>query len=109
MTERKTRWTGGRRDLPSNWNKIREEVFKRDGYQCTQALPKTGKRCPRGRSGGYRIECDHIGDKHDHSLANLTTLCQHHHEQRTAAQGVAAREQKKAPKRPEERHPMEGR
>lgn len=104
-------FTGGKRDLPSKWAKIREAVFKRDGYRCTQALPLTGKRCPnhRGDAKGTRLECDHIGSKWDHSMSNLTTLCAYHHAKKTSDQGIAAREAKYAPKarnKPrEEQHP----
>lgn len=103
-------FAGGRRDLPPNWDKLRGEVFERDGYQCTQTLP-SGRRCPRhrGDSHGTRLECDHIGSKWDHRIQMLATLCSHHHGQKTAQQGIEARERlhHKPPGRPEG-HPSDG-
>lgn len=95
-------WTG--RDLPSNWASIREQVFKRDGYRCRWILP-SGKRCPRGRATGWALECDHKGDRNDHRLEALQTLCEKHHRDKTSKEGIAAREakRKKRPRRVERR------
>lgn len=95
----KGRWDDVNRHLPKDWAKIREAVFQRDGYRCTQALPRTGKRCPnhRGDAKGTQLQCDHLGSKWHHSMDNLTTLCKFHHDKKTSDQGVAAREKRKNP------------
>ena len=73
-----------REDLPSNWKAIRLKVLKRDSYRC-QGRFSDGKPCDRKAE-----EVDHIGDKRNHSLSNLRSLCSWHHGKRTSAQGHAA-------------------
>jgi len=51
-----------RSELPGNWERIRRAVLARDdicGY-CTRAVA---------------TEVHHIGDKHDHSMQNLSGIC----------------------------------
>lgn len=106
------KWAAGRRELPKNWEQIRQAVFDRDGHRCTQVLP-SGNRCPRSEgqllSDGTRVklECDHVGDRSDHSMENLTSLCQTHHAKKTSQQGVEGREYQRGPKRGEEAHPSD--
>jgi 5-methylcytosine-specific restriction protein A len=91
-----------RRDrLPTNWAKVRQEVFKRYGRRCVWRLP-SGKQCPREAT-----EIDHIQAKtDDHSIAALRPLCGFHHDKKSAAEGRAAQAAKKASRyRPREEHP----
>lgn len=97
-------WGPRGRDLPSNWAAIRDEVFKRDGWRCRAILP-SGARCPRGRATGHAIECDHMGERDDHRVINLQTLCATHHKRKTGQEALAARRPRKGPGRREEEHP----
>ena len=69
--------------LPPNWPNIREAVFMRDGYRCVQ-IRNDGNRCYNVNE----LECDHIGDRDDHSMDNLQTLCKGHHAAKTGRQGA---------------------
>jgi 5-methylcytosine-specific restriction endonuclease McrA len=76
---------------------IRRRVLRRDGHRCQIK----GPGCT-----GIATDVDHIGDRHDHSEANLRAVCGWCHRQRSAAQGHARqRALKQARKRPPERHP----
>lgn len=93
-------WEGSnrRQRLPANWKKIRQQVFRRDEYQCTWI--EDDERCM-----GPAEECDHIRPGDDHRLSNLRSLCKPHHGLKSAREGAAARP-KLAPRiRPNERHP----
>lgn len=85
--------------LPANWTQLKRATHKRDGYQCTW-IEHDGSRCTVTTD----LECDHIGDRDDHSIDNLRTLCTWHHAKRTAAQAVAAR-LRHTRARPPRRHP----
>lgn len=78
-------WKGSTRrvSLPPNWSSLREKCFRRDGYQCTAENANTGERCTSPAE-----ECDHVGDRYDHSLANLASLCSWHHGQKSGKQGA---------------------
>lgn len=96
-------WAGSQRrdELPPDWPEIRKRVFRRDGYRCTAMTPYG--RCPQ-----IATDCDHVGDRHDHSDGNLTSLCGDHHRKKTAQQGVEARIKKyTTPRRPPEVHPWQ--
>ncbi len=85
-----------RSELPPDWDRVRADRLRKDGYRCTWKLP-SGKRCPRPAT-----DVDHVGDKMDHG--RLRSLCARHHAQRTQAQAQAAKQ--KPPKgRPAEAHP----
>lgn len=97
-------WSGSsatdRRDtLPPDWEWRREERKKIDGYRCTEII--------EARNGGrFRcsattdLECDHVGDRHDHRLEMLRTKCKRHHGKKTSRQGNdAQRERKRATRR----------
>lgn len=91
--------------LPKDWQQLVERVKARDGHRCTKILP-SGKRCPRGRTSGHRLEVDHRVPGDDHRMENLRTLCAHHHSKKTAQEGLAA--QRLPPVRLRtERHPGE--
>lgn len=96
--------SGRRAELPPDWDKIRQQVFQRDGHRCTAILP-SGKRCPRGRMTGHSIECDHIGDRLDHRIEALATKCSHHHMKKTQGEALEGRTKRQGPKRPSEEHP----
>lgn len=73
-------WTGERSaDLPPSheWRKIKRAVHARDRYRC--------KAC--GYKGTYEtLDCDHTGDRADHRLEVLQTLCQPCHKAKTGEQ-----------------------
>ena len=75
--------------LPPGWAKIAQRVKDRDGWRCTKILP-SGKRCPRGRATGHRLEVDHRVAGDDHRMENLRTLCEHHHAKKSAKEGLEA-------------------
>ena len=81
-------WAGSTRraSLPANWNQLRARQFHLDQHTCT--APGCDWHDPSGRT----LECDHTGDRHDHT--QLTTLCgkgspHDHHGQRTKQQAKA--------------------
>lgn len=80
-------WKGStrRETLPADWEKRRARVFRRDGYQCTASDAVTDERCRR-----VAEECDHVGNRMDHSDDNLTSLCSWHHQQKSSSQGYDA-------------------
>lgn len=97
-------WQGSdrRSRLPSNWaSEIVLAVKRRAGGQCEWLLPRSGKRCPRpGKDVDHKVAGD------DHSMRNLRLLCEHHHDKKTAQEGVWGRYgKKKIAGRPAERHP----
>lgn len=81
-------WQGSDRKerLPADWPKLVRQVKNRDGWQCTKRLP-SGKRCPRGRATGHRLQVDHKVRGDDHSLKNLRSLCEEHHGQKSSQEG----------------------
>ena len=99
-------WQGSDRKerLPDNWGALVAEIKDRDGWRCRKRLP-SGKRCPRGRATGHRLEVDHINRGDDHSPSNLRCLCEEHHAQKSSKEGVFARLPK--PRKRTERHPGE--
>lgn len=78
-------WQQGRRDLPADWPQRRELVLERDGHQCVERF-STGERCPT-KDG---LEVDHIRRGGNHSLSNLRTLCEWHHQQKSSREGAEA-------------------
>lgn len=71
--------------LPLGWHKTRQQVFTRDGHQCT-FLNHDGQRCT-----AMATEVHHIGDPEDHSLDNLAAACTPHHASETARAANAIR------------------
>jgi hypothetical protein len=95
-------WGGSNRkaELPDNWPQMRLATMVAAGWRC-QAIRKDGTRCPKRAT-----DCDHYGDKNDHT--KLRALCGFHHDQRSSRQGVEARrELTTGRRRPPERHPGE--
>ena len=92
----------GARRLPASreWQRIRQAVAKRAGYQC-ESLMRDGSRCTF-----VGAECDHIADRNDHSMQNLQWLCSWHHAMKTkreARAGVMAARARNMPREP--KHP----
>ena len=83
--------------LPSNWQRLRTDVLRRDGYRC-QALDALGwDLCDAPAT-----HVDHVvpGDNHDPD--NLQSMCAPCHHRKTSAEGLAARRAKRtrSPKGP---------
>lgn len=94
-------WAGSTRKqtLPVDWERLRQACFKRDGYRCTWI--DDGMRCTAPAT-----DCDHVGDRNDHSLKNLRSLCSEHHLKRTSKQAYEAKMAiKKLGRLPEEPQP----
>ena len=71
-----------RRFLPKDWNKRRLRVLRRDGYRCQIAGP------------GCLVtatEVDHMGERTDHRLEVLQSVCRVCHKVKTAKQSAEAR------------------
>lgn len=100
---KKTGWTKEtsprKKQLPSNWKRIRQGVLDRDNHQCQ--WPVNGGIC-----GARATHCDHIERGLDHRTENLRALCMSHHMKRTGKDGgQAARAPRRGTKRPPEQHP----
>lgn len=94
-------WAGSTRKatLPVDWDRLRRACFKRDGGRCTWV--EKGIQC-----GQPATDCDHVGDRNDHSLGNLRSLCSTHHLKRTSRQAYEAKKAIKAKGRlPQEPQP----
>jgi hypothetical protein len=55
-----------------------------DGHRCT-ARDAYQERCAEPAE-----ECDHIGDRDDHRIEMLRSLCKWHHGKKSGAQGAEA-------------------
>ncbi|MCU9995396.1 HNH endonuclease [Mobiluncus mulieris] len=76
-----------RAGLPRDWQKLRNAVFVRDGGRCRLC----GIPLVRGQRGNpNNFECDHIGERWNHSQENLRALCQSCHKRRSSRQGGTA-------------------
>jgi 5-methylcytosine-specific restriction protein A len=76
-------WEGSHRreQLPPGWEtRIRPAIIARDSGRCRWI--ENNRRCPEPGT-----DVDHVGDPHDHSLANLRLLCRTHHNRRSSRQG----------------------
>jgi 5-methylcytosine-specific restriction endonuclease McrA len=80
-------WAGSdrRHDLPPNWPSIRRRILRRDGHRCVVRDPY-GKRCSEPAT-----DVDHIRPGNDHSDSNLRSVCEWHHDRKSAREGAAAR------------------
>lgn len=111
--------TSNRRDrLPKNWIRIRIDVLRRDSptgsskdavcqhlrYDRYERDPVTGE-VKYLKCGLPANQVDHIERGDDHSPGNLQSLCEWHHNQKSASEGHAARAAKKLGKKPLKRHP----
>lgn len=74
-------WAGSTRKhtLPPGWAAIAASVRQRDGNACVLC------------GSTVRLSVDHMGDRHDHRLEALRTLCHLCHGRRSGQQGAAAR------------------
>ena len=97
--------------LPANWGAIRRRILRRDGERCTWIDWIDGKRvrCP-----ARATDVDHIRRGDDHGDANLRSLCEAHHDRKTAREAAAGMtaaarrkraEIRKRLRRPVEEHP----
>ncbi len=80
---------GDRGRLPHarEWERIRQATKARAGGRCEWIA--SGERCTRPGT-----ECDHVGDRRDHSRTQW--LCADHHAAKTQAQAQAARREQLA-------------
>lgn len=93
-------WNTNRKErLPPDWDARRAWVLERDGHRCV-ALLLDGTRC---RARATDVDHIHRGDNHDPT--NLQSLCEWHHDRKSAMEGVAARRPRERSQRPPERHP----
>lgn len=80
-------WVGhSRPPLPRNWSTIRNKVKTRAGGTCQC----TGCTLHQGPCTTVGTDCDHIGDRDNHSLNNLQWLCHQCHQVKTAGQAREA-------------------
>ncbi len=91
------RWQSSTRrsELPSNWPTLRRQVKARAHGKCEASAHAAN-------CDGIGKDCDHVGDRHDHSLANLQWLSGPCHAAKTQAEAQAAKPQRK---RTPELHP----
>lgn len=82
-----------RTPLPPDWPARRRRVLDRDQHQCQLR----GPRC-----AGEATDVDHIGDRDDHSDANLRSACGPCHDSRTGQQARAVQGFRR---RPPAKHP----
>lgn len=80
-------WKGSNRRerLPSDWDRRRKKRLKYDGYRCTYRNVY-GERC-KARA----TDVDHHERGDDHSHENLRSLCEWHHDRKSAQEGAEAR------------------
>lgn len=79
-------WQGSdrRERLPANWPAIRKRILRRDGHRCT-ARDQDGDRCPEAAT-----DVDHVRRGDIHEDWNLTSLCEWHHDRKSATEGATA-------------------
>lgn len=82
-----------RAELPPDWLRLRVLVRDRAGGRCEA-------KAHEPECDGIGTDCDHIGDRNDHSLANLQWLSRPCHKAKTQAD-------KPTRKRPRPTHPGE--
>ncbi|MFD1641773.1 HNH endonuclease [Halohasta litorea] len=73
--------TSERLQAPNNWNKIRKQVYKRDGHTCVNCGEGGGP------NGTAELHADHVLPRSrngPNTLSNLRTLCRECHEARHA-------------------------
>lgn len=71
-----------RQELPRGWGRIRAAVLERDGGRCVLC-------------GGVATDVDHVGDRFDHRLEALRSLCRECHKRRTWLQALEARRERR--------------
>ena len=94
-----------RERLPADWAQRVRRVKDRDGWRCRWILP-SGKRCPRGRATGHRLDVDHRRNDDNHDLENLWCLCEDHHKSKTQKEALAGR-RLPPPRKRSDPHPSE--
>ncbi len=89
---------------PPGWAAIARRILARDPI-CTWGYLFEEEDGPCYQPS---TDCDHIGDRDDHTDDNLRGLCSFHHRRRTSSQAnvAQARMRRERPKaRPKARHP----
>lgn len=76
-----------RKDLPKDWGRIKRYIIRRDGELCQLRL----EGCT-----GVATTADHVGDRRDHSFANLVASCRKCNERRASKQGNDVRNKRAA-------------
>jgi 5-methylcytosine-specific restriction protein A len=90
---------GGRRRarLPDNWHQLRDEVLRRDNWQCRIR----GPRCVV-----LATDVDHKDRGDDHAPSNLQAACRPCHAAKSSGEGNAAwADIRRQTRHPGERHP----
>lgn len=97
-------WQGSTRrvTLGKTYHRNRALVMRRDGRRCQLRTP--------GICIGAATECDHVGDRLDHSVENMRAACHPCHLDRSSRQGGQAAGQARKARaaarfREPERHP----
>lgn len=98
-------WAGSdRRDrLPRWWPVTVRRIIARDPVCCCEGCPKclvpsiARSRGWPGHCGRASQEVDHIERGDDHKDTNLRGICRPCHGRKSSLEGLAAREEKKAP------------
>lgn len=90
QTHQRAPWRPGsstrKETLPTGWRDLRASILVRDGRCLCQGCPRcTGQPCGRPPT-----DADHIGDRDDHTPANLRALCSPCHRHRSSSQGGRA-------------------
>jgi 5-methylcytosine-specific restriction protein A len=93
-----------RETLPPDWPNRVALVRARVGGRCEWPgwLPGRTERLTGEPCRQMGTDCDHIGDRDDHRLANLQWLCGMHHQRKTIDD---RRTRRRSDRRPPERHP----
>jgi 5-methylcytosine-specific restriction endonuclease McrA len=92
-------WSSSNRrsQLPSDWERKRRRVMRRDNWECQIK----GPGCL-----GSATDVDHVRRGGNHSDENLRAACRACHSRKSSAEGNARQNELKAlKKRPVERHP----
>ncbi|WUG99227.1 HNH endonuclease [Streptomyces violaceus] len=98
-------WANSRRreSLPKNWARLRRQVIRRDGGQCT-ALHSDGTRCAQPGTDVDYVVPHSLGGSDD--MSNLALLCTFHHRAKSSSEGGRAAALKRVKtESPRESHP----
>lgn len=74
-----------REELPTNWDRLRQETLEADGHRCVWPGRWSPQQC-----GQPATDVDHIHDPLDHRAHNRQSLCHRHHEAKTKREAAKA-------------------